>query len=79
MEGEVIIKERSSTGRSFQADGPTTEKALRCIIAKRARGTKSSPLAQNEAHDALPNPTLGSRDHEGKRGHSVGHTGRPTL
>src|SRR6218665_2588293 len=28
-----------------QADGPTTEKALRCIIAKHARGTKSSPLA----------------------------------
>src|SRR6218665_2262249 len=39
-----MSKERSSTGRSFQADGPTTEKDLRCIIAKRARGTKSSPL-----------------------------------
>ena len=45
MEGEVISKVRSSTGRSFQAVGPTTEKALRCIIAKRARGIKSSPLA----------------------------------
>src|SRR6218665_3432870 len=37
--------ERSSKGRSFHADGPTIEKALRCIIAKRARGTKNSPLA----------------------------------
>src|SRR6218665_503092 len=41
----AISKERSSKGRSFHADGPTTEKALRCIIAKRARGTKNSPLA----------------------------------
>src|SRR6218665_290030 len=32
-------------GRSFHADGPTTEKALRCIVSKLARGTKSSPLA----------------------------------
>src|SRR6218665_2346296 len=37
--------ERSSKGRSFHADGPTIEKALRCIIAKWARGTKNSPLA----------------------------------
>src|SRR6218665_1112770 len=36
--------ERSSKGRSFHADGPTIEKALRCIIAKWARGTKNSPL-----------------------------------
>ena len=43
MEGWAISKERSSNGRSFHADGPTTEKALRCIIAK--RGTKNSPLA----------------------------------
>jgi len=28
LEGEVISKERSSTGRSFQADGPTTEKVV---------------------------------------------------
>src|SRR6218665_2233155 len=34
-------KEGNSKGRSFHADGPTTEKALRCIIAKRARGTKN--------------------------------------
>src|SRR6218665_2032543 len=32
-------------GRSFLADGSTTEKALRFIIAKRTRGTKNSPLA----------------------------------
>ena len=25
-------------------EGPTTEKARRCLIAKRARGTRSSPL-----------------------------------
>src|SRR6218665_550339 len=45
LEGWAISKERSSKGRSSHADGPTTEKALRCIIAKRARGTKTSPLA----------------------------------
>src|SRR6218665_578411 len=27
------------------ADGPTTEKALRCTVSKWAQGTKSSPLA----------------------------------
>src|SRR6218665_428228 len=41
LEGWAISKERNSKGRSFHADGPTTEKALRCIIAKRARGTKN--------------------------------------
>jgi len=45
LEGWVISKERSSTGRSFHADGPTTEKALHCTVDKWARGTKSSPLA----------------------------------
>jgi|SRR6218665_885425 len=45
LEGWVIRRDHSLKGRSFHADGPTTEKALRCIIAKRARGTKSSPLA----------------------------------
>src|SRR6218665_2363653 len=43
--GLAISNERSSTGRSFHADGPTTEKALRCTVAKWARWTKSSPLA----------------------------------
>src|SRR6218665_1124769 len=41
----AISKERSSTGRSFHADVPTAEKALRCTVAKWARGSKSSPLA----------------------------------
>src|SRR6218665_236768 len=42
--------ERSSKGRSFHADGPTIEKALRCIIAKRARGTKNSPPHSRTQH-----------------------------
>ena len=37
--------QRGVGGRSFHADGPTTEKTLRCIVAKWARGTKSSHLA----------------------------------
>ena len=45
LEGWTISTERSSKRRSFHADGPTIEKALRCMIAKRARGTKNSPLA----------------------------------
>jgi len=32
-------------GESFYADVPTTEKALRCTVAKWARGTNSSSLA----------------------------------
>src|SRR6218665_1316241 len=77
LEGWAISKERSSKGRSFHADGPTTEKALRCIIAKRARGTKTHPSQQNGAPDVRPKPTLGSRGRGGKRGRSQGHNGRP--
>jgi len=32
LEGWAIRSDRNSKGRSFHADGPTTEKALRCII-----------------------------------------------
>jgi len=45
---KAVIKERSSSGRWFQMDEPT--------IAKRTRGSNSSPLAvsqQSEAPDAL--------------------------
>jgi len=45
LEGLAIRRDRSSKGRSFHAYGTTAEKALRCIVAKRAQGTKSSPLA----------------------------------
>ena len=45
LERRVISKERSSTGRSFHADGPTTKKILCCTVAKWAREIKSSPLA----------------------------------
>ena len=37
---------RSVRGSSFQVEGPITEKALRCLSAERARGTKSSPRAE---------------------------------
>ena len=38
---------RSERGSSVQIEGPITEKALRCLIsAERARGTKSSPRAE---------------------------------
>ena len=37
---------RSVRGSSFQVEGPTTEKALRCLSAEPARGTKSSPRAE---------------------------------
>src|SRR6218665_422770 len=74
LEGWAISTERSSKGRSFHADGPTIEKALRCIIGKRARGTKNSPWQQNAAPDVQPEPTLGSRGRGGKRGRSQGYS-----
>ena len=37
---------RSERGSSFQVEGPITEKALCCFSAERARGTKSSPRAE---------------------------------
>jgi len=77
--GPCICNERSSTARSFHADGPTTENALRCTVTQWAQGTKSSPLtAERSTRCAAksPQPTLGSRGHKGKRGRS-GHTGRP--
>src|SRR6218665_10931 len=45
LEGWAIKRDCSSKGKSLQAAGPTTEKALHCRIAKLAQGTKSSPLA----------------------------------
>src|SRR6218665_2436168 len=36
-------------GRSFHADGPTTEKTLRRVIAKRIQGPKAHPSKQNAA------------------------------
>src|SRR6218665_4200002 len=45
LEWWAIRRHRNAKGRSFDADGPTTEKTLRSIIAKRARRKKSSPLA----------------------------------
>src|SRR6218665_4174853 len=60
--GWAISKERSSKGRSFHADGPTTEKALRCIIAKRARlrrtrDQKLTPRSRTQ------HPTCGQNRH----------------
>ena len=43
--GGPSAKNAAQRGRSFHANGPTTEKTLHFIIVKRARGTKSSPLA----------------------------------
>ena len=37
---------RSVRGSSLKVEGPITEKALRCLSAERARGTKSSPRAE---------------------------------
>src|SRR6218665_425089 len=65
LEGEVISKERSSTGRSFQANGPTAEKALCCIIDKRARETKSSPLAAERSTRRAANTDTGQ--HKSRR------------
>jgi len=37
---------RSTTGRPFQAVGPATEKARRCRITVRVRGTSNSAWAE---------------------------------
>src|SRR6218665_522674 len=37
-------RERSSEERPFKTEGPTIEKALFCLVAVRARGTRESPL-----------------------------------
>jgi len=41
LEGRAMSKERSSTGRSFHADGPTPKKALCCTLAIWVKGTNS--------------------------------------
>src|SRR6218665_659147 len=40
------VQAPSSTGRSFQADGPTTEKALRCIMCQ--RGQELTPRSRTK-------------------------------
>src|SRR5688572_23703166 len=47
--GWFTSKERSLSARSIQMEGPPTEKARRCLIAKRARGTRSSPLVSERS------------------------------
>lgn len=39
-----MVRVRSSNGRSFHREGPTTESAWRCLVVKRGRGTRTSPL-----------------------------------
>src|SRR6218665_3885807 len=42
--GEVVLlKMRSSEGRPFQVEGPTTEKARICLVKVRAKGTRRGP------------------------------------
>src|SRR6218665_317183 len=42
--GEVVLlKMRSSEGRPFQVEGPTTEKARICLVEVRAKGTRRRP------------------------------------
>src|SRR6218665_3173798 len=51
---------RSVRGSSFQVEGQITEKARRCLSAERARGTKSSPRAEDRTVDAT---TIAKRLH----------------
>src|SRR3984885_12334370 len=45
-QNETEGRERIVDGRSFQTDGPTTEKALLCIVAVLAKGMRISPRAE---------------------------------
>src|ERR1043165_7033420 len=40
---KVLGKRRSSRGRPFQVEGPTTKKARFCIVEVRAKGTSRRP------------------------------------
>src|SRR6218665_1750633 len=50
--------------------GPITEKARRCLSAERARGTKSSPRAEERRARRNLNPKPVYRDQSSKMGHN---------
>jgi len=49
----VLGKRRSSRGKPFQIEGPTTEKARFCIMKVRAKGTRRRPCS-DERRDREP-------------------------
>src|SRR3984885_3683961 len=55
-QNETEGRERIVDGRSFQTVGPTTEKALFCIVAVLAKGMRISPRAE-ERKERLPRVT----------------------
>src|ERR1700733_13507975 len=52
-QNETEGREQIVDGRSFQTVGPTTEKALLCIVAVLAKGMQISPRAE-EFKERLP-------------------------
>ena len=48
LEWQAFSNERSSRWRSFQTEVPPAKEKRRFLIAKRTRGTNSSPLAAAE-------------------------------
>src|SRR6218665_389315 len=50
---KVLGKRRSSSGRPFQVEGPTTEKAQFCLVKVRAKGRWRRPWS-DERRDREP-------------------------
>src|SRR6218665_1910620 len=52
--GEVVLfKMRSLEGRTFQVEGPTTEKARICLVEVRANGTRRRPCWDEQSDREL--------------------------
>src|SRR6218665_2673098 len=63
--GEVVLlKMRSSEGRPFQVEGPTTEKARICIAEVRAKGTRRRPCWDERSDRELIALRVGQQNQE---------------
>ena len=70
---------RSSSGSPFQVEGPTIEKARRCLRHERARGTRSSPLAEERRARRGLGQRQDDRGQKGRMEHNQQDTAKLTL
>src|SRR6218665_1206833 len=58
---KVLGKRQSSSGRPFQVEGPTTEKARFCLMEERAKGRRRRPWSDERRDRELIGQMIGEQ------------------